>query len=66
MKLTKAHKALIASYLRSILGAGLATYIPTHDWQLALNALWAAIVPVLLRWLNTADPAFGRKAAGSE
>jgi len=66
MKLTKTQKALVASYLRSILGAGLATYIPTQDWQLALNALWAAAIPVLLRWLNTADPAFGRKAASPE
>lgn len=66
MKLTKAQKAMIKSYARSFIGAALATYIPTQDWQLALNALWAAAAPVLLRYFDVTDPAFGRKTATAE
>jgi hypothetical protein len=28
----------------------------------ALNAVWAAAIPVAMRYLNTNDPAFGRTA----
>lgn len=60
------HKAIIASYARSILGAALSTYAATQDWKVTLNALWAAAIPVLLRWLNADDPAFGRTAKPAE
>lgn len=59
--LNKENKAIIASYARSILGAALATYASTSDWKLTLNALWAALVPVAIRFLNPNDQAFGRK-----
>ena len=62
MNLSQQNKALIASYARSVLGAGVATYTSTQDWKLALNALWAAAIPVLLRFLNPGDTSFGKGA----
>jgi len=62
MNLSAAHKRLIASYGRSALGAALATYTATNDWKMALNALWAALVPVAMRFLNPADTSFGKNA----
>jgi len=62
MNLSAAHKRLIASYGRSVLGAALATYTATSDWKMALNALWAALVPVAMRFLNPADTSFGKNA----
>lgn len=66
MKLTNTHKAILASYGRSILGAAVATFAATNDWKASLNALWAAAIPVVLRYLNPSDSAFGRKAASAE
>jgi hypothetical protein len=53
--------ALLASYGRSLLAAGIALYAAgvTDPAQLA-NALWAAILPVVIRYINPNDPAFGR------
>ncbi len=57
------HKSMFASYARSALGAALAVYlaqpndVTTRD---LVAAALAAIAPPLLRWLNSADPAFGR------
>lgn len=54
-------KAMLASYGRSVLGAGLALYMagvtdPKDLWA----ALVAALAPVVLRAINPNDPAFGR------
>lgn len=66
MKLTAANKAIIASYARSVAGAGIASYIASgQDWKAALNALWAAALPVVIRYLNPKDQAFGRGANGN-
>jgi hypothetical protein len=62
MNLSAAHKRLIASYGRSVLGAALATYTATSDWKMALNALWAALIPVAMRFLNPADTSFGKNS----
>lgn len=62
MKLTAEHKAMLASYGRSVLGAGVSTYVATQDIKLTLNALWAAALPVIMRYLNPKDTAFGKKA----
>ena len=53
-------KALIASYLRSVLGAAIALYLSgvTDPGKLALS-LVAALVPVATRALNPKDKAFG-------
>ena len=66
MKLTAANKALLASYGRSVLGAAVSTYAATQDWKVTLNALWAAALPVLMRYLNPNDAAFGKVAADAK
>jgi hypothetical protein len=67
------NKAAIDSYLRNLLGqiigaviivtqtSGIANPIDfgTGDWLLVANALWASLIPVILRWVNKKDPAFG-------
>lgn len=58
--LTPKNKAMLASYARSVVGAGVSTFVATQDIKLTLNALWAAALPVLMRYLNSNDPAFGR------
>lgn len=62
MKITAEHKAIAASYARSVLGAVVAVYVSTGDVKMAANALWAATLPVILRYVNPKDAAFGKKA----
>lgn len=62
MNMSDATKKMIASYARSVLGAAVATYAATNDWKMALNALWAAVLPVAMRYLNPGDNAFGKNA----
>ena len=62
MKLTDAQKAMLASYVRSVVGAAVAAYASTGDPKAALNALWAAALPVAMRYFNPKDAAFGKKA----
>lgn len=62
IKLSEANKKMIASYSRSVLGAAVATYAATNDWKLALNSLWAALIPVTMRFLNPGDQSFGRNS----
>lgn len=54
-------KAMLASYLRSMLAAVLAV-IATGNYEPddLLKAALAAILPPLMRWANSKDPAFGR------
>jgi hypothetical protein len=61
MELSKEHKAILASYGRSILGATAALYAagitdPKDLWA----ALFGALLPVILRAVNPNDPAFGK------
>ena len=53
-------KALIASWGRSFIAAGLAVYMAgeTNPKTIAM-AGEAAVLPVILRWLNPNDAAFG-------
>lgn len=60
MKITAEQKAIVASYARSVLGAAVAVYASTGDIKMAANALWAAALPVIMRYLNPNDKAFGR------
>jgi hypothetical protein len=62
IKLSEQNKAMLASYGRSLLGAAVAAYASTGDPKAALNALWAAALPVIMRYLNTNDKAFGKGA----
>jgi hypothetical protein len=60
-------KALLASYGRSVLGAGLALYMSgVTDPKTLAYSLLAAVAPVALRAINPNDKAFGRLPAGSE
>jgi hypothetical protein len=53
-------KALIASWARSFMAAALALYLAgvTDPKTLAIGGV-AAVAPVILRWLNPNDKAFG-------
>ena len=54
-------KALLASYGRSVLGAGLALYMSgVTDPKTLAYSLLAALAPVALRAINPSDTAFGR------
>jgi hypothetical protein len=53
-------KALAASWARSFLAAGIAVYMAgVTDPKAILSAGAAAVLPVVLRWLNPKDSAFG-------
>lgn len=57
----KQAKLLLASWGRSFLAAALAVYLAgVTDPMALLNAGIAALLPVILRWLNPSDAAFGR------
>ncbi len=55
-------KPMVASYARSFVAAGLAVYMAgVTDPKAILSAGLAAVVPVLMRWLNPKDTVYGRK-----
>jgi len=59
----KEQKAMLASWARSFVAASLALFSTGEtDPLLLLNAGIAAIVPVVIRYFNKKDPAFGRVA----
>jgi len=64
---TEQIKSMLASYGRSVLGAGLALYMSgVTDPQTLAYSLLAAIAPVALRAINPNDGAFGRLPAVEE
>ena len=53
-------KPLLASWGRSFLAASIACYLAgVQDPKALLTAGIAAVLPVILRWLNPKDSAFG-------
>ena len=67
MELKKEHKAMLASYARSVVGAASALYVagvtdPKDLWA----ALVGALIPVAARAVNPNDKAFGRLPKLSE
>jgi hypothetical protein len=55
-------KPMLASYARSFVAASLAVYMAgVTDPKAILSAGLAAVVPVLMRWLNPKDMVYGRK-----
>ena len=52
-------KAMAASWGRSYIAAALAVYMAGGDLKAMAMGGVAAVVPVILRWLNPADKAFG-------
>lgn len=64
---TEQLKGMLASYGRSVLGAGLALYMSgVTDPQTLAYSLLAALAPVALRAINPNDGAFGRLPAAKE
>ena len=70
--MNKRTQAIIASYGRSVLSAALAAVsiiaaqknispinFGSGEWLQVANALWAGVAPVLLRYANKKDAAFG-------
>lgn len=60
-------KALLASYARSVVGAGVTLYLAgvTDPSDLAYSLL-GALVPVAVRYVNPNDAAFGRTPKAEE
>jgi hypothetical protein len=55
-------KPMLASYARSFIAAGLAVYMAgVTDPKAIASAGLAAVLPVLMRWLNPNDKVYGRK-----
>lgn len=63
------NKAMLASYGRAFLATALTAIfavgkLPTEftqaEWLAVANAIWVAVIPVAIRYLNPNDPAFGR------
>jgi hypothetical protein len=53
-------KPLLASWARSFLAASIACYLAgVTDWKALFGAGAAAVLPVILRFLNRADLSFG-------
>ena len=60
-------KAMLASYGRSVLGASSTLYMAgVTDPQDLVYSLAGAIVPVVLRYVNPNDKAFGRMPTEAE
>lgn len=59
--LSEKNKQMLMSYVRSCVAAGLAVYMTgnTDPSDIGKAAL-AAVLPVIMRWANPNDPAFGR------
>lgn len=56
-------KALAASWARSFIAASLAVYMAgVNDWKAILSAGGAAVIPVIIRYLNPNDTQFGINA----
>jgi hypothetical protein len=53
-------KPLLASWARSFLAASITCYLAgVTDWKALFGAGAAAVLPVILRFLNRADLSFG-------
>jgi hypothetical protein len=53
-------RALLATVLTAIFAVGkLPLEFSATDWTLVANAVWIAVIPVVIRALNPNDPAFG-------
>ena len=60
IKLSEQQKAMLASYARSAIGAGVAVYATgNHNFSDLAKAAIAALLPPLMRFVNPKDGAFG-------
>jgi hypothetical protein len=63
--LTPEHKAMAASWFRVFIAATVALYSTgVTDPAVLLNAGVAALIPVVIRYFNKKDPAYGLVATG--
>jgi hypothetical protein len=59
--MSKQTKAMLASYVRSVIAAVAAVVATGNtDPQDLAKAAAAALLPVIMRWANPKDPAYGR------
>lgn len=59
--MSESTKALLASWARSFAAAAVAVYVAgVTDPKAILIAGVSAVLPVIQRWLNPNDPAFGK------
>jgi hypothetical protein len=69
------NKSVVESYLRHLGGAAFSAIVGVStvsglspvafgsgEWFGVANALWVAVLPVLIRYFNKKDPAFGKVA----
>ena len=58
---------MLLSWLRVFLAAAIAVYTATGqaNWQDMANAGMASVIPMVLRWLDPMDKAYGRGAGES-
>ena len=64
MKITQQQKLALQSYARSIIAAVVAVAATGNYASDDLGkAALAALIPPILRWANSSDPAFGRGSA---
>lgn len=60
INLTDSQKAMIASYLRSAVGAGVAVYATgSTSVESFVKAAVSALIPPLMRFVNPKDTSFG-------
>jgi hypothetical protein len=53
-------RALLATVLTAIFAVGKLPFeFTAQDWYGIANAVWIAVIPVAIRYLNPNDPAFG-------
>jgi hypothetical protein len=61
MKISKKHKAIVFSYIRSTIAAvGAVVATGNFDPEDIAKAVVIALLPPVLRWVNPNDKAFGR------
>lgn len=54
-------RALLATTITAIFAVGkLPTDFTEAEWLAVANSVWIAVIPVVIRWLNSNDAAFGR------
>jgi hypothetical protein len=60
-------RPLLATILASIFAAGKLPFeMTSQDWYGVANAVWIAVIPVAIRFLNPNDQAFGITKDGAE
>lgn len=61
------NQAMLASYARALLATTLTATLTILNsnaelnWKVYLTTVAVAVIPVLIRWLDPTDQAFGRK-----